>query len=382
MRADLLSRAAGLIAPSRYMEPFGYNAIEAAMSGTPVICPDWGGFTETVLHGITGFRCRNMDQFDWSVRNIRRIDPEACRKWALENYTVTQAQARYEEYFKQLRGVFFGCDFNGSDPDRTNVVGPARTYPNGKPASVDAKEAPAATVLIPTYNRNDLLELGLASIRAHEFPGELEILVLDEGTQSAEPVAKRYGAKYVQTRAGDSAGWRVPGYAFNIGAKMAQGDVLVLTCPEIYHHENCLAHMVQACTTDMLSMVIPHGLDDDGRVLRRLQAGAPIGDDYPDMQALNTTLPFLLAVKKSIYLEVGGYDEDFTGRGYDDNDFVDRLIARGLHYTHVDKQIIHLYHSRAPRGPDDGQRFQFNKRLYEDRKGQIIRNVGKAWGIL
>jgi glycosyltransferase involved in cell wall biosynthesis len=126
MKADLLSRAAALVAPSRYCEPFGYAAIEAAMSGTPVICPDWGGFTETVVHGVTGWRCRNMAQFDWGVRNVGNISPKACRQWALNNYTTERARLRYEEYFKQLRGVFFGCDFNGSDPSRTEIVGPAR----------------------------------------------------------------------------------------------------------------------------------------------------------------------------------------------------------------------------------------------------------------
>ena len=126
MKADLLSRAAALIQPSLYTEPFGNNVIEAAISGTPVVCSDWGAFTENVLHGLTGWRCRNMDQFDWAVRNIDQIDPATCRQWALDNYTITQAHARYEEYFKQLHGVFFGCDFNGSDPLRAAIVGPTR----------------------------------------------------------------------------------------------------------------------------------------------------------------------------------------------------------------------------------------------------------------
>ena len=128
MKADLLARAAALVTPARYCEPFGYTAIEAAMSGTPVICPDWGGYTETVPHGLTGWRCRNMDQFDWAVRNIARIDPDMCRRWALNNYTTDKARARYEEYFRQLRGVFFGCDFNGSDPTREAIVGPTRRF--------------------------------------------------------------------------------------------------------------------------------------------------------------------------------------------------------------------------------------------------------------
>jgi len=128
MKADLLSRAAALVQPSLYLEPFGNNVIEASISGTPVITPDWGAFTETVVHGVTGWRCRNMDQFDWAVRNIEKIKPETCRQWALNNYTIDQARERYEEYFKQLRGVFFGCDFNGSDPSRVAIVGPTRHF--------------------------------------------------------------------------------------------------------------------------------------------------------------------------------------------------------------------------------------------------------------
>lgn len=129
MKADLMSRAAAVVQPSLYAEPFGNNVIEAAVSGTPSITPDWGAFTENVLHGVTGWRCRNMDQFDWAVRNLDKIDPAACRQWAINNYTDAQAHARYEEYFRQLHGLFFGCDFHGSDPNRKDIVIPTRLRP-------------------------------------------------------------------------------------------------------------------------------------------------------------------------------------------------------------------------------------------------------------
>lgn len=128
-KIDYLKRAKALICPSRFNEPFGYIAIEAAMCGTPVISSDWGGFVDTVVHGVTGYRCRNMDQFDWALRNIDKINHQSCRDWAVQNFSIGCARERYTEYFRQVHGVFFGCDFNGSDPSRNDIITPKRIYP-------------------------------------------------------------------------------------------------------------------------------------------------------------------------------------------------------------------------------------------------------------
>jgi hypothetical protein len=72
--------------PAKGDDLLGNEAIEAQLRGTPVISTDWGGFTGTVLHGTTGFRCRTLEQFVWAAKNIDQIDPADCRRWAQTNY--------------------------------------------------------------------------------------------------------------------------------------------------------------------------------------------------------------------------------------------------------------------------------------------------------
>jgi glycosyltransferase involved in cell wall biosynthesis/SAM-dependent methyltransferase len=100
-RKELLANAAALLCPTYYVEPFGGVAVEAQLSGTPVITTDWGAFTETVLPNVTGFRCRTMDQFEYAARNIDHIDPADCRRWAM-NYSLSSVAVMYEEYFQML----------------------------------------------------------------------------------------------------------------------------------------------------------------------------------------------------------------------------------------------------------------------------------------
>jgi len=100
-RRELLAGASALLCPTYYVEPFGGVAVEAQMSGTPVITTDYGAFPETVLHGVTGFRCRTMEQFEYAARNIASLDPSNCRAWAM-NFSLKRVAGMYAEYFRML----------------------------------------------------------------------------------------------------------------------------------------------------------------------------------------------------------------------------------------------------------------------------------------
>jgi glycosyltransferase involved in cell wall biosynthesis/SAM-dependent methyltransferase len=126
-RKELLAGAAALLCPTFYVEPFGGVAVEAQLSGTPIITTDWGAFTETVLPNVTGFRCRTMDQFEYAARHIGDIDPANCRKWAM-NYSLSNISGMYEEYFQMLLNLR-GEGFYMSHPERTQMNWLRKSYP-------------------------------------------------------------------------------------------------------------------------------------------------------------------------------------------------------------------------------------------------------------
>jgi glycosyltransferase involved in cell wall biosynthesis len=120
-RKELLAGAKALIQASYYNEPFGGCVIEANMSGTPVITSDWGAFSDTVVHGVTGYRCRTMDHFLWAARNIETIKPQACYDWAVKNYSTDRVVLMYEEYFTMLSDVFNKGGFYEIHEDRKEM---------------------------------------------------------------------------------------------------------------------------------------------------------------------------------------------------------------------------------------------------------------------
>jgi len=105
-RAELLSHAKALLAPTLYLEPWGNVAVEAQMSGTPAITTDWGSFTENVRQGISGFRCRDLKEFLDAVDNVTKLDYKEIREYAVNHWSIEAIKPQYEHYFDRLFNLY------------------------------------------------------------------------------------------------------------------------------------------------------------------------------------------------------------------------------------------------------------------------------------
>jgi glycosyltransferase involved in cell wall biosynthesis len=98
----LLAGARALIVPTTYIEPFGGVAVEAMLSGTPVITTDAGAFTETVLRGVTGFRFHTLAEGITAVRDSQMVNAQEIRDIATRRYSLEAVAPQFDRWFKRL----------------------------------------------------------------------------------------------------------------------------------------------------------------------------------------------------------------------------------------------------------------------------------------
>jgi glycosyltransferase involved in cell wall biosynthesis len=97
----LLARAAGLLFPIVWDEPFGLVMIEAMACGTPVVALRRGSVPEVVVDGVTGMVCDTPDQLPDAIHAARGLDALACREHVRDVFDVATMVQRYEAVYRE-----------------------------------------------------------------------------------------------------------------------------------------------------------------------------------------------------------------------------------------------------------------------------------------
>lgn len=99
---ELLGKAAAMIVPIEWDEPFGIVFAESLACGTPVISCPRGALPEIVQPGIDGYLINNIDEACDAVRNLPTIERQKCRQRVEQCFSSDVITDRYEQLYQSL----------------------------------------------------------------------------------------------------------------------------------------------------------------------------------------------------------------------------------------------------------------------------------------
>jgi glycosyltransferase involved in cell wall biosynthesis len=101
-KMSLLSRAACLLFPARWEEPFGLVLVEALACGTPVVALRAGSVREIVVDGTTGIICDDPSELPDAIAAAERLGPADCRADDRRRFGVERTAATYENVCRRV----------------------------------------------------------------------------------------------------------------------------------------------------------------------------------------------------------------------------------------------------------------------------------------
>ncbi|MBN1424604.1 glycosyltransferase [Candidatus Fermentibacteria bacterium] len=198
-------------------------------------------------------------------------------------------------------------------------------------------DRPAVTVVVVTYNHGDRVEECIRAVAA-SVDGVPEIIVVDNGSRD-ESARRAHAAGAMVARTGRNLGFAA---AFNIGWRLARGEVIVSINPDVLVFPDALRELVQACLEDEDAVVVGATLwDERGRFIQhaggeilpnyctrhlgRGEASAPV-----EQRDVDYVTGALMAVKRRALQMRDGLDESYWPAYYEETDFCVWARAQGF----------------------------------------------------
>lgn len=101
-RSDLIGKARCMLMPSSFIEPFAGSGVEAMICGTPLIAVDYGAFTETIIEGVSGYRCNTLGDWMHAIDASKKLDRSTVSAVTRDRYSLQACGKLYDTAFRQL----------------------------------------------------------------------------------------------------------------------------------------------------------------------------------------------------------------------------------------------------------------------------------------
>jgi glycosyltransferase involved in cell wall biosynthesis len=166
------------------------------------------------------------------------------------------------------------------------------------------KNKPRLSIVIPAINEEAFIALTLASIKNQTFT-DYEVIVVDSySTDRTVEISKKFGAKVITVPK------KGPGAARNRGVEAANGEIILfLDADTTFTKDNCLDTLNQNFTdevTTAMFMFKPDQIPLHQYFFYNLTKAITIFNSWINRPF---TMGFAMAVRKSSFLEVNGFDE-------------------------------------------------------------------------
>lgn len=223
----------------------------------------------------------------------------------------------------------------------------------------------SVSIVMTTFNRPHLLRETLDSIDMQDFQDE--IIVVDDGTDELTAgICGEYLARRIKLDRPQSTQYRNQAWPLNVGIRAATGDIVIQQNAECKHIDPETIKKLTSRVTDT------------NCVFARVTALLP--DGTPDILycGIGNARPYFFcgAIKRAWFKKLRGYDEDFVGYGYEDDDMADRLRREGVTWDFTDVEVHHQWH--PPAGHFD---MTHSANMYERKHHEpTIRNLNREWG--
>jgi hypothetical protein len=238
------------------------------------------------------------------------------------------------------------------------------------------------SIIIPYIDRPVLLHNTLMSY-AHWYGrrDDLEILIIQDSKcsnpEDLKDVVDLWTRRGLDIQVIDQETTKSygPSILFNKGVSKCHGQYVVLTSPEIYHNVDILKELDDSFEEDPDQYIVCACQSlKRPRPLRKSRQFGDLRSEVSEWFQHSIHRPnryhFCSALKKELYLKIGGFDEQFSdGFCFDDDDFRETVIKAGIEIVQRDDLLTsHQWHGHCD-VPDKMIRWNNNKSLYETKHG-------------